>query len=58
MKDLDFVVDASTYVRIERAASELKISVAEWLALFFENAGCPNLNFTSSGCPNLAKEGK
>lgn len=48
MMELDLLVDAATYVRIERVAATLKISVADWLAIFFDNAGCPNPNFDPS----------
>ena len=52
MKDFPLTIDASLYVRIEKLASQMKISVADWLSLFFDNSGCPNLHFTPSGCPN------
>ena len=41
MKDLSLVVDAATYVRIEKKAAELKISVSDWLTLFFDNRVVP-----------------
>lgn len=52
MKDLDLVIDAALYVRIEKVASLLNVSVAEWLSYFFDNSGCPNPDFAESGCPN------
>lgn len=54
MKDLDFVVDAATYVRIEKKAAELKISVSDWLTLFFDNRVVPTQFYAQSGGPNPA----
>ena len=48
MQDLNLVIDAALYVRIEKVASLLNVSVAEWLSYFFDNSGCPNPIF----CPN------
>ena len=52
MKDLSIVIDAATYVRIEKKAAELKISVSDWLTLFFDNRVAPTQFYTQSGCPN------
>ena len=52
MKDLSIVIDAATYVRIEKKAAELKISVSDWLTLFFDNRVVPTHFYTQSGCPN------
>ena len=45
MRDLELVVDAATFVRLEKQAARMKISVEALLNLFFDRAGCPNPNF-------------
>ena len=52
MKDLSLVVDAATYVRIEKKAAELKISVSDWLTLFFDSRVVPTHFYAQTGCPN------
>lgn len=40
MKSLTLEVDVATFVRLEKVAGSKK--VADFVALFFEKAGCPN----------------
>lgn len=41
MKALTLEVDVTTFVRLEKMAGSK--NVAEFVSLFFEKAGCPNL---------------